>query len=42
MSVNEKPSDWCQRMYEEAEQRSDMDSAFNYFQLKEMWLKQGR
>lgn len=31
MSINKKPSDWCKRMQKEAEDKSDMTAAYNYF-----------
>lgn len=33
-----KPSDWCQRMIDNAK---NGDEAYDYFQLKEIWLKRG-
>lgn len=31
----EKPSDWCQRMMDNAK---DGNEAYNYYELKQMWL----
>ena len=42
MQVKEKLSEWCKRMQKVAEDKSDMDAAYNYFQLAEMWSNQGR